>query len=210
MCNAGEALIMRKVYSLAEVDQTLCIGDRICENVCPTGAIRVVKKKAVVDGQKCAACLKCIDYCEEGAIRVVPRPQPVMLTVDPSEVDQDQLRELCRKAHLDPDDVICPCTATTASEVGAAILKGARTPEDVSIMTGVRTACGMWCMALVQELLRASGLETTPPTGSHWYEVEVALWNIPDEVVRKYPEYRLDEARRLFQAGIDNIVSNQK
>ncbi len=61
---------MRKVYSLAEVDQTLCIGDRICENVCPTGAIRMVKKKAVVDDRKCAACLKCVDYCGEGAIYV--------------------------------------------------------------------------------------------------------------------------------------------
>jgi Fe-S-cluster-containing hydrogenase component 2 len=192
---------MRKVYSLAEVDPTKCIGDRICENVCPTGAIRVVEKKAVVDGRKCAACLKCIDYCGEGAIRMLPRPQPVLLKVDPSAVAPDQLRELCRRAHLDPDDVICPCTATTAGEVGAAVLKGARTPEDVSIMTGVRTACGMWCMALVQELLRAHGLKTTPPKGYNWYEVDTALWNVPDGVVRKYPEYRLKEARRLFHAG---------
>jgi len=201
---------MRKVYSWAEVDQTKCIGDRICENVCPTGAIRMVKKKAVVDGQKCAACLKCMDYCGEGAIRIVPRPQPVLLRVDPSEVDQDQLRELCRKAHLDPHDVICPCTATTAGEVGAAILKGACTPEDVSIMTGVRTACGMWCMALVQELLRAHGLKTTPPKGYNWYEVDTALWNVPDEVVQKYPEYRLDEARRFFQTGMESLVPNEK
>jgi len=201
---------MKKVYLLSQVDDTKCIGDKICENVCPTGAIRVVKKKAFVDDEKCAACLKCIDYCGEGAIRVVPRPQPVLLRVDPSEVDQDQLRELCRKAHLDPEDVICPCTLTKASEAAAAILKGARTPEDVSTMTGIRTACGMWCMALVQELLRAYGLETIPPKGFRWYSVEAALWNLPDDVVRKYPEYRLEEARRLFQAGIDNIVPNQK
>ena len=201
---------MKKVYLLSQVDETKCIGDKICENVCPTGAIRMVKKKAVVDDEKCAACLKCIDYCGEGAIRMVPRPQPVLLRVDPSEVDQDQLRELCRKAHLDPEDVICPCTLTKASEAAAAILKGAQTPEDVSTMTGIRTACGMWCMALVQELLRASGLETTPPKGSHWYEVEVALWNVPDEVVQKYPEYRLEEARRLFQEGMDNMGLNQK
>jgi Fe-S-cluster-containing hydrogenase component 2 len=201
---------MRKVHSFAEVDPAKCIGDRICENVCPTGAIRVVEKKAIVDSRKCAACLKCIDYCGEGAIRMLPRPQPVLLKVDPSDVDPGQLRELCRKAHLDPDDVICPCTATTAGEVGAAVLKGAQTPEDVSIMTGVRTACGMWCMALVQELLRAHGLKTTPPKGYNWYEVDTALWNVPDGVVRKYPEYRLDEARRLFQAGADDIVPNQK
>jgi Fe-S-cluster-containing hydrogenase component 2 len=197
----GAVPIMRKVYLLAKVDRTRCIGDRICENVCPTGAIRMVGKKAVIDGEKCAACLKCIDYCGKEAIRMVPRPEPVLLSADPSEVDQDQLRELCQRAHLELDDVICPCTATRAREVGAAILQGARTPEDVSIRTGVRTACGMWCMALVQELLRAHGLEMTPPKGYHWYDVDTALWNVPDEVARKYPEYRLDEARRLFQAG---------
>ncbi|MBW1787746.1 MAG: 4Fe-4S binding protein [Deltaproteobacteria bacterium] len=189
---------MRKVHSLAEVDQAMCIGDRICENVCPTGAIRVVKKKAVVDESKCGACLKCVDYCEEGAIRMVPRSQPLFWRVDPSDVDQDQLRGLCTKAHVHLDDVICPCTGTTAGEVGAAILKGATTPEEVSLMTGVRTVCGIYCVSLVQELLRAHGIETTPPKGANWYEVDTSLWNIPEEVIRKYPEYRLEESRRLF------------
>jgi Fe-S-cluster-containing hydrogenase component 2 len=201
---------MRKVYSMAEVDPSKCIGDRICENVCPTGAIRMVEKKAVVDSHKCAACLKCIDSCPKEAIRTLPRPQPLLLTVDPTQVNQDELNDLCRKAHLTPEAVICPCTATKASEVAAAILKGARTPEDVSMMTGVRTACGMYCMGLVQEMLRAYGLQLTPPKGFHWYEVNVGLWNLPDEVVRKYPEYRLEEARRLFQASMDNVDSNRK
>jgi Fe-S-cluster-containing hydrogenase component 2 len=194
---------MRRVYSVAQVDPTLCIGDRICENICPTGAIRMVNKKAVVDDERCAACLKCMDYCEEGAIRLIPRAQALLLRADPSDVDPDQLEALCRRAHLHSEDVICPCTSTSAGEVGAAILKGARTPEEVSRMTGVRTACGMWCMALVQELLRAHGLKITPPKGFKWYEVKTALWNVPDEVIRKYPEYRLEEARRLFEATVD-------
>jgi Fe-S-cluster-containing hydrogenase component 2 len=201
---------MRKVYLMAEVDPNKCVGDRICENVCPTGAIRMVEKKAVVNSQKCAACLKCIDSCPKEAIRTLPRPQPLLLTVDPTQVDQDELRELCRKAHLDPEDVICPCTLTKAGEVAAAIFKGARTPEDVSMMTGVRTACGMWCMALVQELLRAYGLELNPPKGFHWYEVDVGFWNLPEEVVRKYPEYRLEEARRLFQTSLENGLSKRR
>ena len=195
---------MRRVHSVAQVDPARCIGDRICENICPTGAIRMVNKKAVVDDERCAACLKCIDYCEEGAIRLLPRLQPLLLKVDPSDVDSDQLEALCRRAQLHPEDVICPCTSTSAGEVAAAILKGARTPEEVSRMTGVRTACGMWCMALVQELLRAQGLKITPPKGFKWYEVETALWNVPDEVIRKYPEYRLEEARRVFEATIAN------
>ena len=30
---------MKKVYMNAEVDASKCIGDRICENICPAGAI---------------------------------------------------------------------------------------------------------------------------------------------------------------------------
>jgi len=192
------------------VDHSRCRGDRICENVCPTGAIRVVEKKAVVDERKCAACLKCSDNCPEDAIRYVMRTEPLVLAVSPSETDRDKIREVCRKAHLTPEDVICPCTMATASEVAAAILKGARTPEDISAMTGVRTACGMWCMALVQDLLRASGEELAPPKGFHWYEVNVGLWNIPEEVAQKYPEYRLEESRRLFQEQMDRFYSQDE
>jgi Fe-S-cluster-containing hydrogenase component 2 len=195
---------------MAVVDPTKCIGDRICENVCPTNAVRMIDKKAVVEKRKCAACLKCIDYCGEDAISLVPRSESMVLRVDPSEVDQDQLEELCYKAYFHPDDVICPCTATTAGEVGAAILKGAKTPEDISIMTGVRTACGMWCMALVQELIRAHGIQISPPNGYNWYEVSTGLWNVPEEVVQKYPEYRLAEARRLFDAKVSNPTTAEK
>jgi Fe-S-cluster-containing hydrogenase component 2 len=201
---------MRKVHSMAEVDHSNCCGDRICENVCPTGAIRVIEKKAVVDSHKCAACFKCMDSCPEEAIRAVSRPQPLLLAVDPTQADQMEIGEMCRKAHLTPGDVICPCTMTTASEVAAAIIKGAETPEAVSVMTGVRTACGMWCMALVQDLRRAHGLKLTPPKGFHWYEVNVGLWNIPEAVMRKYPEYRLEESSRLFQETMDNAFPTQK
>ncbi|MBW1788622.1 MAG: 4Fe-4S binding protein, partial [Deltaproteobacteria bacterium] len=40
---------MKKVYMSAVVDESKCIGDRICENICPAGAIEMVNKKAVVD-----------------------------------------------------------------------------------------------------------------------------------------------------------------
>ncbi len=198
---------MKKVHVLSQVDEERCIGDKICENVCPTGAIKVVKKKASVDEKKCAACLKCLDVCGEGAIRIVPRAQPLILGVNPEEVDQTRLRELCHKAHLDPEKPICVCTVTQAKEVAAAILKGAQSPEEVTLMTGIRTSCGMWCMAPVLRLLRAHGVDMTPPEGFRWYNAEPALWDIPAEVARKYPEYCLEEDRQLFHEGIlDNIV----
>ncbi len=78
-------------------------------------------------------------------------------------------------------------------------------------MTGIRTSCGMWCMAPVLRLLQAQGLKMSPPSGYRWYNVYTALWNVPDEAARKYPEYRIDEDRRLFDEGaIDNLVSSLK
>jgi len=202
---------MKKVYMLAVVDEEKCIGDKICENVCPTGAIRVVEKKAKVDDTKCAACLKCVDACGEQAIRMIPRPETLVLRVDPTAVDQDELHELCRKAKLDPEEPICLCTLTQAKEVAAAILNGAATPEEVTRMTGIRTSCAMWCMAPVLRLLQAHHVEMSPPSGYRWYNVEAALWEIPEEVARKYPEYRIEEDQRLFEEGaMDNLVSSLK
>ena len=57
-----------EILCLAQVDEALCNGDRICENVCPTAAIRVIEKKARVDGDRCVACLKCVDACPENAV----------------------------------------------------------------------------------------------------------------------------------------------
>ena len=127
---------MKKVYEMALVDQTRCIGDKICENVCPAEAIRMVEKKAQVDESKCVACFKCIDVCNEAAIRPVPRVEARILSIDPMEVDQTQLRDLCRRANMDPEEPICLCTLTQAKEVAAAILKGAGSPEEVTRMTG--------------------------------------------------------------------------
>ena len=199
---------MKKVYLMSQVNADKCTGDKICENVCPTGAITVIDRKARVDERKCAACLKCLDMCKEGAIRMVPREQPLTMGVDPLDVDQDALRALCRRARFDPDDAICLCTLTKAKEVAAAILKGAKTPEAVTRMTGIRTSCGMWCMAPVLRLLKAHGLETASPRGYRWYDVDVNLWDIPEAVSRKYPEYCFEEDRELYDEGaLDNLVT---
>ena len=40
-----------------------CIGCRICEKTCESGAIRVVDNLAVIDQSKCTGCGKCIDKC---------------------------------------------------------------------------------------------------------------------------------------------------
>ena len=202
---------MKKVYVQALVDTQKCIGDRICENVCPVEAIHMVQKKAVVDADKCAACLTCVDACGEGAITTVPRKEVKVLRVDHTAVDQSALLDLCTKAHLDPEEPICLCTLTQAREVGAAILKGADTPQEISRLTGIRTSCAMWCMAPVMRLLQASGAQLSPPKGYKWYPSRTGIWEVPDEVALKYEEYAIREDLQLFGRGqMDNLVSSLK
>lgn len=203
-----ERLAMRKVYSLSTVDESRCLGDKHCENACPTGAIKVVNKKAEVDEAKCAACLNCFDVCPHGAIRMVDREVLIRLYTDPTSVDQTQLEELCRKAMLSPDSPICTCTLTRAGEVAAAILKGAHNPEQVAVATGIRTACALWCMAPLQRLLKAHLGEIEHSTGYQWYPADIGLWNINQDVSKKYPEYFIDEDQDLYDDGIiDNLFS---
>ena len=43
------------------VDTKKCIGCRLCVEPCPTGAITMIKGKAVIDPEKCTECGICID-----------------------------------------------------------------------------------------------------------------------------------------------------
>jgi len=186
---------------LAEVDESLCNGDRICENVCPTAAIKVIKKKARVDEDKCVACMKCLDACPENAVAFIPRSEPLHIGIDPSTVDQEQLRELCAKANLDPEESICLCNGTLAKEIAAAVLKGAETPEDVALMTGVRQGCAMWCTTPVLRVLKANDVRVVLPKGYGMYDIEPTVWDIPEEVAKKYPEYFIQEDAELSREG---------
>jgi Fe-S-cluster-containing hydrogenase component 2 len=199
---------MKKVFLLSKVDEDKCVGDRFCVNVCPTGAIDMVNKKAVVDQTKCAACLHCFDACGEGAIMIQERPEPMIMGSDTDQGDPADISDLCCRASLDPEERICLCMDIRAREVAAAILKGASSPEEVSAATGVRTSCGMWCMAPVQRLLQAHGCAPEPEKARRWYPIQTGLWNLPDEVADKYPEYCLAEDRDQFREGtLENLVS---
>ncbi len=190
---------MKRVRFLAQVDEARCIGCDICENVCPTAAVQVVSKKAKVDEKKCLACCNCWGACPTDAMRLVPRPEVVTFGLDPGEVDQTALRELCLKAGLHPRRYICLCSRTRASEAAAAVLKGARSPEEIALMTGARSGCTFYCIEPILRLLKAHGVELTPPEGYRWYNITPTLWDVPEEVKRKYPGYYLEEDKTIFK-----------
>ena len=190
---------MKVVKFLATVDETRCTGDRLCENICPTAAIKVVRKKARVDEGMCVDCKRCLGVCQQEAIAMVARPEPVILGTDPGDVDPVKLRELCFKAHLHPQQFICLCTRTRASEAAAAVLKGAGSPEEITLKTGAHSGCLLYCMAPMLRLLHAHGVKVTPPEGHRWYDITSTLWDVPEEVMKKYPGYYFEEDKKVFR-----------
>ena len=184
---------MKDVRFLSQIDEGRCTGCRQCETVCLTAAIRVERKRAQVDEHRCVACNKCRDVCREEAVVMVLRAEPVLLTTSVEDVDPAALDDLCTRAHLFSGRPICPCNGTPAGEVAAAILKGARSLEEIILMTGVAAGCGIYCMAAILRLVHASGIDMRPPKGQRWYDITSSLWNISDDVVRSNPGYYLEE-----------------
>jgi len=149
--------------------------------------------------------MKCVEQCiPYGAIGIQPNPDGRQLGIPPEDRDEAAVNELCAKARLAPEEVVCVCTGTTASEVAAAIADGITAPEDITMATGVRAACGWLCLTSVTRLLEASGNPLSRPKQDYRIYTEatkVAIWNIPDGIDEKYPEYRLKESLDAIEAG---------
>jgi NAD-dependent dihydropyrimidine dehydrogenase PreA subunit/bacterioferritin-associated ferredoxin len=196
---------MKVVSLLAVVDVDKCNGCNICESVCPVLAITRVNRKAVVDVPRCSGCAACEQRCPTYAITMVKREQPFVVKADVDSVDYEQVKELCYKAKLNPEQLVCYCTATRAEEAAAAILQGASSPEEISYRTGVRTGCKVECIQPVLRLLEAAGVRPERPKGWQWYGRTPTAWEIPEEIKRKYSSrgFYFDEDLEL----LDSIVS---
>jgi len=190
---------MVEIKFLARVIGKVCIACGECQNVCPTEAIKVVDKKARVTAKKCLACPNCRGVCPVNAIKMVRRREPLRMGVDPLEVDQARLTELCRKARLHPHQWLCLCTATRVAEGAAAVLEGAGTPEEIALMTGIRSGCTAYCLQTSLRLLKAHGVEITPPPGHRWYDTSQTLWDVPEQMIKKYPGHFLEEDKKVFR-----------
>ena len=154
--------------------------------------------KAVVDETKCVACQNCTGMCNDHAIAKVPRSEPLVLGVDYKSVDQDRIMEICRKANINPAQWWCMCTGTRSREGAAAIIKGAKTPEEMARMTGTAAGCAAYCRVMSLRLLKAAGIEVEPE-GYRWYDTTHTIWELKPEFVAKYPGYFLEEDKDTFR-----------
>lgn len=188
---------MRTANRLAVVDEQKCSGCGICVKICPVEAICLEKKGnkhlAVIDEQGCLDCTLCFTRCPEYAISMVARDTPLTVSVDMADVSEEAVTRICKTAHMYPDQVICYCHRVQAKEVAAAILRGAKTPEDVARASGARTGCATLCIGSVIRLLRAIGIKLIKAPGYQWYGVEASIWNITPELLQKYPQYYLTD-----------------
>lgn len=192
---------MKKVTLLSRVDTETCRGCSICRKVCPVLAIAVVDKKARVDAAACRGCSNCESRCPYFAVTMVKRADPFVVSADPGAYDRNKIRELCEKAHMNPEQILCYCTGVRAEEVAAAIFGGAKTPEEISLATGIRTGCTIECVQPILRLVKAAGFELTPvKNGWQWYGATITAWEVPKTVAEKYSSrgFYFDDDRELL------------
>ena len=154
-----------------------------------------------VDELTCTGCSRCQERCPAYAINLVALERRKVLEVDWTQVPYQQIEELCSRVHMHPQEVLCYCTGTRAREVAASIILGAKTPEEISTRTGVRTGCGVECIQPVLRLLTAAGIKLGEAPGHQWYGLTPTLWDLPEEVIRnpEYKKFYFDEDRELME-----------
>jgi ferredoxin len=201
---------MRLINLLAELVEEKCTGCSICAKVCPTLAISMIhnvsasgpKQLPEINLSTCVGCAACEQRCPFEALRLVRHPAPYTVGVSQEGVDAALVRRLCQEAHLNPEQIVCFCTVTRAEEVAAAILKGYRTPEELSYHTGIRTGCKVECTQPLLRLLEAAEVPFKPTLKDGWqlYGRTITAWEVSAEVKAKYTSrgFYFDEDLQLM------------
>ena len=201
----------KRVRMVAEVVGERCTGCKLCVQVCPTVAIGVRdrrpdepgpgKKIAELAPEACYNAQACLEICPEHAIVMQELETPFDVGFDPKSVDPAAVTALCVKAGHPPARKICLCTDTTAEEIAAAVVAGAKGPEQVSLMTGARTGCLELCLQPILDFLAAAGHADEPKrpkNGFQWYGRSATLFgqlrpdgSFPDQVIEEFDRFKL-------------------
>lgn len=203
-----ERVPMKVIRAMARVDEAECIGCKTCQKVCPVLAIAVQDKHAKVNVDLCTGCGFCEQRCPTYAISMIARETPRTIGLSPDPADRQRIIDICSRVNFLPEQVVCYCTGTRADEVVAAILKGAKSPEALSALTGARTGCGVLCISSLLRLFQGTGVELEPTPGYQWYGKPITIWDLPEDTLQRYTGFgnRIIEDRRL----IERILSDRR
>lgn len=165
------------------------------------------------DAETCRGCNNCSSRCPSYAIELKTLETPFRVKVDVENAVRPRVDEICLAARIHPESIVCFCTATRAMEIAAAVVKGAKSPEDVSRMTGARTGCGVLCIEPIFRLLQAAGVELGvqgPP--DVWYPTVPTIWSISDSIIRKYGDrgFRFEEDKLFYEKLISSGKGEKK
>jgi len=122
--------------------------------------------------------------------------------VEVAKSDPRLIGDLCREAHLHPKSIVCFCTTTRAEEIAAAILQGARSPEEISLRTGARTGCSVLCIQPIFRLLEAARLPFAKPAQADvWYRTIPNIWEISQEIKNRHDRagFRFAEDLKFYE-----------
>ncbi len=156
------------------------------------------------NAEYCRGCTNCEQRCPASAITIERLERPVRVGVDPAEFTAQEILQVCTRARMHPQQIVCYCTSTTAGEIAAAILKGASSPEAISRMTGARTGCTVLCIQSILKLLAAAGRSLTPGETHQYYKGTFTLWEVDAPTVKKYEDkgYHFTEDKSVIEQAI--------
>ena len=167
--------------------------------------------KATVDESICYDCGMCWEYCDQGAITMEPLHEGRTLQYPlPDTMERaEEILAICRKAHLLPMQIICKCGPTNTEEIVNAILDGARDMTDLTLKSGTRAGCTMYCVGQISRLFEACGRPLESREDDNYHPITQTLWDFSDEALDFDPIFKMREMQTtLYSDEVFNAAAD--